>query len=80
MSCKQGVVQTAGVGVIQPSFRRALRSQIVAQLQGQHVPQVQLELLFEQDVQDVDARTCNTTCTGETVPAVDRMGSCASLS
>ena len=44
----------AGVGVVQPNFRRARRSQIVAQLQEQHVPQVLLELLLEQDVQDVD--------------------------
>ena len=47
---------TAGVGIVQPNFRRALRSQIVAQLQGQHVPQVHLELFFYQDAQDVGER------------------------
>ena len=44
---------TAGVGMAKPNFRRALRVQTVAQLQGQHEPQVHLELFFYQDAQDV---------------------------
>ena len=47
---------TAGVGIIQSNFRRALWSQVVAQLQEQLVPQVHLELLFEQFAQDVGER------------------------
>ena len=46
----------AGVGVVQPNFRCARRSQIVAQLQEQQVPQMHLELFFYQHAQDVGER------------------------
>ena len=47
---------TAGVGVVQRiHFRRARRSQIAAQLQGEHVAQVLAEHLHEHVAQLVDA-------------------------
>ena len=57
MQARHGLeFDTAGVGMAKPNFRRALRVQTVAQLQGQHEPQVHLELFFYEDAQDVDAR------------------------
>ena len=67
---------TAVVGVVRPNFRRAFCSRIVAQLQEQHVPQVHLELLFDQNVRDVGERQHGEVYGAE---LVDGGGACRTM-